>query len=64
MDKQRQLVVDKIANLERAILKTKSPYLRKDYGKAVRRLKSELKTYDRYKSSNNRHGEERWLKIE
>jgi len=36
-----------IERLKVAIEKTESPYLRKDYTKAVRRLTRELKEYDR-----------------
>lgn len=60
MDKNRQVVVDKIASMELAIARTSSPYLRRDYIKAVKWLKAELRTYDKYKSLNNRIGAKRW----
>lgn len=59
MDKNRQAVVDKIASMELAIARTSSPCLRRDYTTAVKRLKAELRTYDKYKSLNNRLGAKR-----
>lgn len=59
MDSSRQAIVDQMARMEIAIAKTTSPYLRRDYAKAVKRLKAELRTYDTYKSLNNRHGVKR-----
>ena len=49
MDNSRCAYISKIATLEEAIRKTKSDYLRKDYRKAVSRMRRELKAYDRFK---------------
>ena len=59
MDKNRQAVIDKIANMELAIARTSSPCLRRDYTTAVKRLKAELRIYDKYRSLNNRLGTKR-----
>lgn len=41
--------VQKIKEFQLAIKKTKSKYLRKDYGKAIKRLTYELKEYCNFK---------------
>lgn len=44
----RQQVVDNIKDVERAILWTNSPYCRRDLFKYLKRLKRELRDYDRF----------------
>lgn len=53
MDKQREIFVSEIRRLEEAVDKTKSKYLRRDYSRAIQKMKSELAEYDRYKSLSN-----------
>ena len=50
MDKIRDEYVAEILRLEGAIRKARSDYLRRDYGKAVRRMRKELRDYDRYRN--------------
>lgn len=49
MDKQRESFVREIDRLRKAYDKTKSNYLRRDYGKAISRMEKELAEYDSYK---------------
>lgn len=49
IDKQRAVVVAEIERMEDAIRRTKSKYLMVDYTRAVKRLKKELRDYDRFK---------------
>ena len=44
---QRKQFVDKINWYRSAIENTNSPYLKRDYQKAVKRMQRELKLYDR-----------------
>jgi hypothetical protein len=46
MDRQRDAHVRKIERLKDACKRTRSDYLRRDYGKAIRRMESELRQYD------------------
>lgn len=46
MDKMREQHEAEIRRLEDAIQRTRSDRLRRDYGKAVRRMKKELRAYD------------------
>jgi hypothetical protein len=46
MDKMREQHEAEIRRLEDAIRRTRSDRLRRDYGKAVRRMKKELRAYD------------------
>lgn len=55
MDKARQAHVEEMRRLREAIEKTDSPRLKKDYGKRLKRMSHELKIYDKYKTSSNRH---------
>ena len=50
--KQAVKVVEEIERLRRAIEKTQSARLKKDYSKAIRRLTAELKEYCGYKKLN------------
>lgn len=45
----REKHVTEMERLKNAIAKTKSEYLKKDYGKALKRMQAELREYDRYK---------------
>lgn len=47
---QRDEYAAEIARLEVAIVKTKSEKLRTDYRKAVRRMRKELREYDRFRT--------------
>ena len=49
MSKERGEIIREIFRLERAVYKTKSEHLRRDYGKAIKRLRRELAVYDQYK---------------
>lgn len=49
MDAMREKHVAEINRLQEAHDKSKSEYLRKDYTKAIRRMKKELALYDKYK---------------
>ena len=49
MDKMRKNRVAEIERLKAAIAKTNSEYLKRDYGKALKRMQRELRDYDRYK---------------
>lgn len=49
MDKQRDAFVREIDRLRKAFNKTKSNYLRRDYGKAISRMEKELAEYDSFK---------------
>lgn len=46
MDKAREQYAAEIRRLEDAIRRTRSDHLRSDYGKAIRRMKKELRAYD------------------
>lgn len=50
--KQALIVVNKIKDLEIAINKTTSIYLKQDYRKQINRLKKDLKDYCFYKNYN------------
>ena len=49
MDEQRHKQVAKIARMADAVMRTKSPKLKKDYLKAIRRMERELAEYDRFR---------------
>ena len=49
MDVMRERHVAEIRRLQEARDKSKSKYLRKDYEKAIRRMKKELAEYDAYR---------------
>ena len=49
MDKMREKHVAEMERLKTAMEKTDSEYLKRDYGKALKRMQRELKDYDRYK---------------
>jgi hypothetical protein len=53
MDRMRDSFVAEIDRLQVAISKTKSQHLRRDYSKAVRRMKAELRDYDRFKGGES-----------
>jgi len=52
MDNMRDQYAAEIRRLEDAIRRTSSERLRTDYGKAVRRMRKELKDYDRYRAGS------------
>ena len=49
MDKMRKNRVAESERRKTAMEKTDSEYLKRDYGKALKRMQRELKEYDRYK---------------
>ena len=48
-DRQREAFQAEIDRLEDAKRRSTSEHLRRDYGKALRRMRAELREYDRYK---------------
>lgn len=48
-DKQREAFQAEICRLEEAKRRSTSEHLRKDYGKAIRRMRAELRAYDKFK---------------
>ena len=48
MDKQRILFVNEMKRMEEAINKTTSVKLKRDYFKAINRMRKELKYYDKF----------------
>lgn len=49
MDTKREEYVAEIRRMEAAVEQTKSEYLKRDYGKAIKRMKKELAEYDKYR---------------
>ena len=49
MDKMREKHVAEMERLKTAMEKTDSEYLKRDYGKALKRMERELREYDRDK---------------
>lgn len=49
LDKQRELFINEMKRIEEALKKTKSEYLQKDYSKALRDMKRELRDYDKFR---------------
>ena len=49
MDAQRKKYVAEMTRMANAVMRTKSPKLKNDYLKAIRRMERELAEYDRYK---------------
>lgn len=45
---QRDKFVAEIKRMEQAMSQTDSMYLRKDYGRGIKRMKRELAEYDRF----------------
>ena len=43
--------IEEIERLKLAIQRTQSPYLKRDYKKAIRKKEKELLAYDRYKTN-------------
>lgn len=48
----REAHIAEMRRLEEAIAKTKSEKLQKDYGKALKRMRRELREYDAYRRDN------------
>ena len=44
---QREIQIEKIKRLEEALIKTKSKYLKRDYEKAIKKLKRDLMYYNK-----------------
>ena len=53
MDKQREAFVKEMRRMKEAIEKTDSPKLKRDYSKAIKRMKKQLKEYDYYRQGRN-----------
>lgn len=49
MDKQREIFVNEMIRLKKAIDKTESIYLKRDYLKALKKMIKELAEYDNYR---------------
>ena len=54
MDNARKAHIEEMNRIANAMCFTKSPYLKKDYGKALRRMEKELREYDMYMSKFNK----------
>lgn len=52
-DRQRELFQAEINRLEEAKRRSTSKHLKADYGKALRRMRAELREYDRYKQGSS-----------
>lgn len=48
MDNARKAHIDEMNRLADAIYRTESPYLKRDYAKALNRMEIELREYDMY----------------
>ena len=48
MDNARKAHIEEMNRIANAMCFTKSPYLKRDYGKALRRMEKELREYDMY----------------
>ena len=53
-DKQRDAFQAEINRLEDAKRRSTSEHLRRDYGKAIRRMRAELREYDRFRQEGNK----------
>ena len=49
MDAQRQKFEDDIKRLQDALHRTRSPFLKRDYAKAIKRKRRLLRAYDGYR---------------
>lgn len=49
MDKPREKHLQEMEELRKAICKTKSPYARRDFAKALKRKERELREYDKWR---------------
>lgn len=56
MDKMRNKHILEMARLQEAIERTDSPYLKRDYAKAYKRMKKELAEYDGYRNQGKSEG--------
>ena len=52
MDNARQAHIDEMNRLADAIYRTESPYLKRDYAKALNRMEKELREYDMHMAKN------------
>lgn len=51
MDKAEQRQIAEINRMKEALSKTSSPFLKRDYSKAIKRMESELKEYRSWKKT-------------
>jgi hypothetical protein len=51
MDKAEQRQVAEINRMKEALSKTSSPFLKRDYSKAIKRMESDLKEYRAWKKT-------------
>jgi len=49
MDKAEEMHIAEMDRLRKAIQKTESPYLKRDYQKKIRSMEKELEEYRRYR---------------
>lgn len=55
MSNPREEHIKEMNRLADAIYRTESPYLKRDYAKALNRMELELREYDRYMRENRKH---------
>lgn len=56
MNRMREKYVEEMDRLEKAITQTESKYLKKDYAKALYKMKIELRDYDKFKKAELLNG--------
>jgi len=56
MDRMREKYTEEMKRLEKSILLTSSKYLKKDYTKAICKMKMELRDYDKFKKAELLNG--------
>lgn len=60
MDNARQAHIDEMNRLADAIYRTESPYLKRDYAKALNRMEKELREYDMHMA---KHAKRKGLEV-
>ena len=60
MDNARKAHIDEMNRLADAIYRTESPYLKRDYAKALNRMEIELREYDMYMA---KHAKQKQLEV-
>lgn len=60
MDNARKAHIDEMNRLADAIYRTESPYLKRDYAKALNRMEIELREYDMYMA---KHAKQKKLEV-
>jgi len=57
MDNARKAHIDEMNRLADAIYRTESPYLKRDYAKALNRMEKELREHDMYMAKHAKRKE-------